>query len=274
MGEEKPETIENSLKVGEEKTSRRILLRIAYDGTAYHGWQEQEKQEVPTVEGEVNRALGEVTGEEIHVIGGSRTDAGVHAYDNVAVFDTFSRIPAERFPYALNRFLPEDIRVHSGREVEADFHPRHCDTQKTYEYRILCARHMHPELRFTTWWMSIPLDVAKMQQAAGALEGEHDFTSFCSVNAQSDTRVRRIYRIEVEEQVVRGYVDARLITIRVSGNGFLYNMVRIIAGTLAMVGMGKILPEDMPAILEKKERGAAGTTAPPQGLTLVEYRFL
>ena len=210
---------------------RRIRLRVAYDGTAYCGWQVQ--PEVPTIEGELNQAISRLTREEIIVIGASRTDAGVHAKGNVAVFDTESTIPADRFAYALNPLLPEDIVVVASDEVEADWHPRHCDTEKTYEY----------------------------------LKGEHDFKSFCNVHTQVEDTVRTIYDLEVEK-------EEELITIRVRGNGFLYNMVRILAGTLIGVGRGAIAPEQIPAILEAKDRQAAGMTVPPQGLTLVKIDYL
>ncbi len=229
---------------------RRIRLRVAYDGTAYCGWQVQ--PEVPTIEGELNQAISRLTKEEIIVIGASRTDAGVHAKGNVAVFDTESTIPADRFAYALNPLLPEDIVVVASDEVEADWHPRHCDTEKTYEYKILNSKFPDPMRR---------------RDAAGYLKGEHDFKSFCNVHTQVEDTVRTIYDLEVEK-------EEELITIRVRGNGFLYNMVRILAGTLIGVGRGAIAPEQIPAILEAKDRQAAGMTVPPQGLRLVKIDYL
>ena len=253
----------------EERTCRRIMLRVAYDGTGYHGWQKQNNG--ITIEEVLNGALSELLGEEIAVCGGSRTDAGVHAYDNVAVFDTTARIPAEKMPYALNRRLPEDVRVTSGEEVAADFHPRHCDSVKTYEYRILNAPFQIPQYRLYHYWTYVPMDVEKMRAAAAPLMGEHDFTSFCSLYAQAEDHVRTIYAIDVtEQQLQRG----REIVIRVSGNGFLYNMVRIIAGTLMEAGRGRMTAEDVERILAAQERHQAGPTAPPQGLALVEYRFV
>ena len=254
---------------------RRILLRVAYDGTNYHGWQKQNNG--ITVEEVLNGALSELLGEEIAVTGGSRTDAGVHALDNVAVFDTEARIPAEKMPYALNRRLPEDIRIMSGAEVAEDFHPRHCDSIKTYEYRILNAPFQIPQYRLYHYWTYVPMEVEKMRTAAAPLIGEHDFTSFCSLYAQAEDHVRTIYRISVEEVPLRagsGMPDAQEIIIRVSGNGFLYNMVRIIAGTLMEAGRGRMTAEDVARILEAQERHQAGPTAPPQGLVLAEYRFL
>ena len=244
---------------------RRIRLRVAYDGTAYCGWQVQ--PEVPTIEGELNQAISRLTKEEIIVIGASRTDAGVHAKGNVAVFDTESTIPADRFAYALNPLLPEDIVVVASDEVEADWHPRHCDTEKTYEYKILNSKFPDPMRRRDTYHVSFDLDLEKMREAAEYLKGEHDFKSFCNVHTQVEDTVRTIYDLEVEK-------EEELITIRVRGNGFLYNMVRILAGTLIGVGRGTIAPEQIPAILEAKDRQAAGMTVPPQGLTLVKIDYL
>ena len=244
---------------------RRIRLRVAYDGTAYCGWQVQ--PEVPTIEGELNQAISRLTKEEIIVIGASRTDAGVHAKGNVAVFDTESTIPADRFAYALNPLLPEDIVVVASDEVEADWHPRHCDTEKTYEYKILNRKIDMPLQRLYSHFCYFNLDLEKMQKAASYLIGEHDFKSFCTVRTQAEETVRTIYSLTVTK------VDD-LITIRISGSGFLYNMVRILAGTLIGVGRGAIAPEQIPAILEAKDRQAAGMTVPPQGLTLVKIDYL
>lgn len=248
----------------------RILLTVAYDGTAYSGFQAQ-KSGAPTIEGELNRALTDLTGEPVTVIGASRTDAGVHALCNMAAFDTNSRIPAEKFSYALNSRLPDDIAVQSSREVPPDFHPRHCPTVKTYEYRIYNAPQPSPVRRLYTTYSYTKFDVGKMAEGAAFLKGEHDFRSFCSVYTQAKTTVRTITDIAVFEEKTR---DAREIVIRVSGTGFLYNMVRIIAGTLMEVGRGAISPKSVQDILEAEDRRRAGPTAPPQGLTLVNYQFL
>lgn len=248
-----------------DEMQHRIMLTVAYDGTNYHGWQLQ--PESITVEQVLNTVLSELTGEDIQVSGSSRTDAGVHALGNLCVFDTHSRIPAEKFPYALNQRLPEDIRIQEGKEVEADFHPRFVDTLKTYEYRILNTKFEIPSKRFNTYHYYIPLDVDKMDAAGKFLVGEHNFTSFCSVNAQSETRVRTITDLSVRKE------DNEII-IRVTGNGFLYNMVRIIAGTLIDVGRGQIEVDSLPRIIEAKDRAKSGPTAPPQGLTLIGYQFV
>lgn len=243
---------------------RRVRLIVAYDGTNYHGWQIQKNG--ITIEAELNRCLTELLGEEIQVIGASRTDSGVHAMGNVAVFDTVSPIPPEKISYALNQRLPVDIRIQHSDEVPTDWHPRHCASRKTYEYRIYRAEFPMPTKRLYTWFTYHALDVERMRQAAGFLAGEHDFKSFCQAGAQVESTVRKIYGIEVEEQ-------GRDLVIRVCGNGFLYNMVRIIVGTLVEIGQGKREPEEMPGILAAECREAAGPTAPACGLTLVKYEF-
>ncbi len=239
---------------------KRIKLVVAYDGTNYCGFQFQKNG--PTIEAELNRALSELTGEEIHVTGASRTDAGVHALGNIAVFNTESRIPAEKFSYALNSRLPEDIAVQSSEEVAVSYHPRKCNSVKTYEYRILNRRFPDPTRRRNAAFCHWPLDVEHMRAAAAYLEGEHDFASFCSAGSQAEDTVRRLY----EASVTR---TGDLITVRLSGNGFLYNMVRIIAGTLMSIGQGTFLPEHMREVLNARDRRRAGVKVPAEGLTLV-----
>lgn len=317
--------------------TRRILLRVAYDGTNYHGWQLQPN--AATIEGELNRALCALTGEEIVVTGASRTDAGVHALGNVAVFDTTSRIPAEKFSYALNQRMPEDIVIQSSKQVADDFHPRHCDCRKTYEYDILNRTFPLPAYRNTAYFLYGTLNIEAMRRACQAFLGEHDFASFCAAGAQVQTTVRKIYSLEVEcrplteagtpvppasgeavnaadgkhgeqvqqvqsasgemlnaaagesdEQVQQAQPESgetaipaagganagsadQLLTIRVKGNGFLYNMVRIIAGTLVEVGRGHIKPEEVAGIIAAKDRAKAGPTAPARGLRLVEIEY-
>ena len=243
---------------------RRIKLVVAYDGTAYCGWQLQPNG--VTIEEVLNRTLSELLKEQVMVIGASRTDSGVHAMGNVAVFDTESRIPGDKICFALNQRLPEDIRIQKSEEVAADWHPRYCESRKTYEYRIYRGEFPMPVKRLYSYFTYRPLNVEKMKKAAKHLEGEHDFKSFCQTGAQVESTVRTVYSVDVEEQ------GADLV-IRVCGNGFLYNMVRIIAGTLMEVGQGKRTPESMAEILEAKNRSAAGPTAPPCGLTLVKYEF-
>lgn len=243
---------------------KRVKLTVAYDGTNYCGWQVQPNG--ITIESELNRHLSELLKEEIHVIGASRTDAGVHALGNVAVFDTEARMPAEKFSYALNTRLPADIRIQDSCEVPADFHPRFCRTVKTYEYRICNRRFPNPCERLYSLFYYWDLDVDKMRRAASYLVGEHDFTSFCTKRPEVTDRVRTIYSLDVEK-------SGEMITIRVRGNGFLYNMVRIIAGTLLRAGGGMIRPEEIPEILAAKDRKLAGETARPEGLTLVSIEY-
>lgn len=264
----------NQKMTTQTKMTRRILLRVAYDGTNYHGWQLQSN--AATIEGELNRALRALTGEEIVVTGASRTDAGVHALGNVAVFDTTSRIPAEKFSYALNQRLPEDIVIQSSKQVADDFHPRHCDCRKTYEYDILNRTFPLPAYRNTAYFLYGTLNIEAMRRACQAFLGEHDFASFCAAGAQVQTTFRTIYSLEVECRPLTeanvGSAD-QLLTIRVKGNGFLYNMVRIIAGTLVEVGRGHIKPEEVAGIIAAKDRAKAGPTAPARGLRLVEIEY-
>ena len=243
---------------------RRICLTVAYDGTAYCGFQVQKNGK--TIEGELNRAISELTGEETHVIGASRTDAGVHGLCNIVVFDTTFRILAEKFSYALNQRLPEDIRVRESKEAAADFHPRRCKSRKTYEYHILNAAFPDPVKRLYSHFTYTPLDVEKMRRAAAYLVGEHDFASFCSAGSHAGTTVRTIYSLTVEK-------NGEEIVIRVAGSGFLYNMVRIIAGTLMEAGYGRMEPEKTGEILAARDRTAAGPTAPACGLILAEISF-
>ena len=244
---------------------KRIMLTVAYDGTNYHGWQYQNNGK--TIEGELNKALSSLLQKNIEVIGASRTDAGVHAMCNAAVFDSDAGIPAEKYSYALNQMLPDDIRIRKSEEVPADFHPRKTDTVKTYEYRIDCEEFADPLKTRYAYFTYVPLDASKMQEAAFHLIGTHDFKSFCSVNTTATTTVRTIYDI----QVIRDGVD---IIVRITGNGFSYNMVRIIVGTLMDVGRGKYAPDKVKDIMEATDRTAAGPTVPACGLMLKELHFL
>ena len=244
----------------------RVKLVVAYDGTDYCGWQVQPNG--ITVEEVLNRELSRLFKEEITVTGASRTDSGVHSLGNVAVFDTDTRMPAEKISYALNQRLPEDIVVQDSCEVPADFHPRFAASRKTYEYKILNRKFPMPTLRRDTLFYCHPLDEKRMRQGAAILVGTHDFTSFSSVKAQTNTFVRTVHELTVER------TEDDIIHIRITGNGFLYNMVRIIAGTLLLVGAGKLEPEDVGQILAAKDRGAAGPTAPAHGLTMIGITYL
>ena len=243
---------------------KRIKLTVAYDGTNYCGWQLQPN--VSTIEGVLNQKISKITKEDIKVIGASRTDSGVHAMGNIAVFDSETPIPAERFSFALNQRLPEDIFIVKSEEVPLDWYPRRQNCTKTYEYHIINTHVPNPVKRYTNYFVSFPLDEKKMQEGANYLIGTHDFASFCNVKTHVEDTVRTIYSIDVIRK-------GEEITIRIQGNGFLYNMVRIIAGTLVRVGRGYYTPERVKNILEAKERTEAGVTAPPQGLMLMEIRY-
>ena len=243
---------------------KRVKLTIAYDGTNYCGWQVQPNG--ITIEEVINKALQKLTGEPILVIGASRTDSGVHAMGNVAVFDTETTIPAERIAMALNQRLPEDIVIVKSEEVPLDFHPRYCDCSKTYEYHIINTRIPIPTKRLTNYFVSYNLNLDHMRQAASYLVGEHDFVSFCNVRTDVENTVRTITALDIIE-------NGNEITVRITGNGFLYNMVRIIVGTLIRVGRGFYTPEKVKEILEAKDRKAAGVTAPAHGLMLMEINY-
>lgn len=243
---------------------KRVMLTVAYDGTNYCGWQVQPNGD--TIEGQLNRHLSELLGEEISVIGASRTDSGVHALCNLAVFDTSARMPAEKISYALNQRLPDDIKIQKSEEVAPDFHPRKVATRKTYEYRIYNAQFPNPVLRLYSHFTYVPMDVEKIQKAAVHFVGEHDFAAFSTFKPEVESTVRTIYDLTVTK-------EGDVITIRVTGNGFLYNMVRIIAGTLMEVGRGRIEPSFIPEMLSSGNREQAGPTAPACGLMLVSYEF-
>lgn len=243
---------------------KRIRLTVAYDGTFFCGWQVQNNGR--TVEGVLNEVLSEFLGEEIRVIGASRTDSGVHSLGNIAVFDTESQIPGDRYLYILNQRLPEDVSVRDSGEVAPDFHPRHRHSRKTYEYRILNSRSPNPVRRNYTWLVQKPLDTAAMACAAALVPGKRDFASFCAAGSQAQTTVREVYSCKVS-------VEGEEVVIRVTGEGFLYNMVRILAGTLVEIGKGFYPLEEMAEIIMARDRRRAGATAPPQGLTLVGIEF-
>ena len=276
---------------------KRIMLTIAYDGTDYVGWQMQPNG--IAVEQVINKALSELLKEDIIIAGASRTDSGVHADGNVAVFDTETRIPADKICFALNQRLPKDIVCTSSCEVKPDFHPRHADCTKTYEYTIYNAVHPDPIKRRYSYFVYVPLDIDAMRQAAEYLKGEHDFASFCSAHAQVKTTVRNIYSLDIIQGDEINQGDGSLIEkgnnedkkeaieidgpqriyvshdikIRISGNGFLYNMVRIIVGTLVKVGYHFYPPEYVKNILDACDRTKAGPKAPAEGLKLVKIEY-
>lgn len=243
----------------------RVKLIVAYDGTNYCGWQIQDNG--ITIEEVLNRELSRLLQEDIKIIGASRTDSGVHALGNVAVFDTETRIPAEKISFALNQRLPDDIRITNSCQVPDDFHPRFCDTIKTYEYKIWNDRFPNPLVRLYSKFVYFNIDIERMERAAAYLVGEHDFKSFCSPRTQVENTVRTVTEISFSQ-------EGNMITMRIRGTGFLYNMVRIIMGTLLKCGMGMYEPEHVREILEACDRAKAGPKAEACGLTLVGIEYL
>ena len=232
---------------------KRILLTIAYDGTNYSGWQKQKDEAVITVEGELTKALRLLfRNPALECIGASRTDAGVHALGQRAVIDVETSIPAEKIPLAIRSFLPADIVVTKAEEVAETFHPRFDCVKKTYEYRFWNAPAKNPKERLYSAYVQKPLDVERMNEGAKAFLGTHDFAAFCAAGAQVSTTVRTIFDCHVEKQG---------------------ESVRILAGTLLAVGMGRLEPKAVATIIAGKDRRAAGQTAEPQGLTLLEIFY-
>ena len=244
--------------------AKRILLTVSYDGTAYCGWQWQENG--PSIQAELEKALEQALGVFTRVTGASRTDAGVHALGQRAHFDTVSRIPPDKYPFVLNRFLPTDIRVLEGEEVAPDFHARFMARGKWYTYRIHNAPQPSALYRNLTAHIPVPLDDNAMHQAAQQLLGTHDFAAFAAAGGSAKTTIRTIDFVSVQRQGTE-------ITPRIHGNAFLYNMVRIIAGTLVGIGQGKLSPDCIPQALETGNRLLLGVTAPACGLELTRVEY-
>ena len=277
---------------------KNILLTIEYDGSVFHGWQRQ--PEALTVQGILEEALSTVCGKPVEINGTSRTDAGVHAYGQRASFKGDFGIPTERIAYAVNNALLSDkwgeaagaVRILKAEDVSPDFHARFDSKGKTYVYKIYNMPEMDVFRRNYCHHIPDELDVEAMQQAAKLIEGTHDFKCFEAAGGQErETTVRTISGITVErgnrtgsgaeragdgsdaERAEGGRGEDGYVNIRVTGDGFLYNMVRIITGTLAEVGLGKRSPEEMTEIIEGKDRTKAGHTAPPQGLYLEQIYY-
>ncbi len=244
---------------------RNIKLTLQYDGTAYHGWQTQ--LNAPTVQETLEGAIEQITKAKPKLFGSSRTDAGVHAKGFVCNFKSETNIPIEKLPIALNTCLPDDIVCVSAEDVDLGFNSRFSAHKKCYTYYISNSKFPNPFMRNYSWHFPYKLDIEKMKIATSAFIGEHDFIGFAASGFTVKTTVREIYSLDVEKQ------EDNMIKITVVGNGFLYNMVRIIAGTLAFVGTGKIDPLDMPEIIKSKDRKRAGITAPAQGLYLTEVYY-
>lgn len=243
---------------------RNIKLTIEYDGKDFNGWQKQ-----PTklnIQGEIERAISEITGEEIELIASGRTDAGVHSFAQVANFKTNSTLPIQKFAIAINSKLKKSIRIKNAEEVDERFHSRYNCKQKTYRYVINNGEHASAIYRNLEYFIPEKLDIEEMKKAIKYFEGEHDFKGFKASGTSSKSSVRTIYKTEIRQEADR-------IIIELTGNGFLYNMVRIISGTLVDVGLGKINAEDIPDIIDSKERTKAGKTLPPYALYLVKVEY-
>lgn len=243
---------------------RNIKLALEYDGKDFLGWQKQKVGR--TVQSVLEKAIEELTKEKVDVIGCSRTDTGVHAREFIANFYTNSTIPGDKFIYALNNNLPNDVVIVKSEEVDESFHSRYDSQGKTYCYTLLNRKMPTALYRNSSYLVKEQLDVEKMREGAKHLIGTHDFAAFRSIGSSVKTTVRTLYKLEVEKK-------EDFINIYVSGDGFLYNMVRIIVGTLIDVGRGKFQPLYIKEVLETKDRSKAGKVVPPMGLTLVKVFY-
>ncbi len=244
---------------------RNIKLTIEYDGKDFNGWQKQDNK--LNIQGEIERAIETVTGEKVNLIGSGRTDAGVSALGQVANFKLeTNQMPIEKMAYAINSQLKKSIRVKKAEEVDEKFHSRYTCKQKTYQYTINNSEQGTAIFRNIEYHFPLKLDEEKMNEAVKYLIGKHDFKSFKASGTSSKNSVRIIYDAKVTR-------EGELVKIELTGSGFLYNMVRIIAGTLLDVGQGKIEPEEVKEILEKKDRSFAGKTLPANGLCLMKVEY-
>lgn len=235
-----------------------------YDGTEYHGWQVQKRDR--TVAGTVEAALGKLTGENVKVTGCGRTDAGVHALSYCANFKSDTRIPLERLPLAVNSLLPEDISVLRAVEVPENFNAILSCKKKEYTYRLVNSRIRDPFLKNRVYFYPSPLDAEVMREAASQFVGTHDFAAVRSVGTETKTTVRTIYYCDIEK-------NGQEISMKVCADGFLYNMVRAIMGTVIYCAEGKIDPKDIPMLLDTRDRRLTGPTVPPQGLYLTRIWY-
>ena len=243
---------------------KRILLKVEYDGTNYAGWQRQING--LAVQQVLEEALCKATKERIVVTGASRTDAGVHAMGQMVHFDTDSRIPPEKYPFVLNTMLPRDVRVHAGREVPGEFHARFMTCGKRYTYRIINSRHASALKRNSHVHVPVPLDMELMRQALPHLLGKHDYAAYQAAGGTANTTIRTIHAATLDK-----LSDEIILTVE--GDAFLYNMVRIIAGTLIEIGQGKRSVNAFAEAYETKNRLSLGLTAPPHGLELTEVFY-
>ncbi|MBR1653403.1 MAG: tRNA pseudouridine(38-40) synthase TruA [Clostridia bacterium] len=244
---------------------RNIKLLIEYDGKDFNGWQKQPNK--LNIQGEIERAIQEITKEDdIQLFASGRTDAGVHALGQVANFKTSSNMPVEKFPIAINNKIKKSIVIKEAEEVDERFHSRYNCKKKTYRYIINNSEYGSAIYRNLECHIPQKLDVEAMKAAIKYFEGEHDFKGFKASGTSSKNSVRKIFKTKIE-------VHNERIFIEITGSGFLYNMVRIISGTLVDVGLGKILPEEIPEIINAGDRKRAGKTLPPQGLYLLKVEY-
>ena len=245
---------------------RNIKLVIEYDGEGFNGWQKQPNK--LNIQGEIEKAIQEITGDEtIDLIASGRTDAGVHSLGQTANFKTENdKIPVEKFPIALNSKLKKSIIIKSAEEMEDRFHSRYCVKSKTYRYIINNSENGTALYRNLEYHFPQKLNTCEMKKAIKYFEGEHDFKGFKASGSNNKSSIRKIYNTNIREENNR-------IIIELTGNGFLYNMVRIIVGTLLDVGIGKIKAEDISNIIETKDRKLAGKTVPPYGLYLLKVEY-
>ena len=244
---------------------KNIKLVIEYDGKEFNGWQKQPNK--LNIQGSIEEAIKQITGEEIELSASGRTDAGVHAYGQVANFKTESNLPIEKFPVAINTKLKKSIRIIKAEEVDERFHSRLNCKKKTYRYVINNSEFASAIYRNLETHIPQKLNIKKMKEAIKCFEGEHDFKAFKASGTSSKSSVRTIYIAEIIE------MPNNRIYIELTGNGFLYNMVRIIAGTLVDVGLEKIKPGEISNIIEKGKRDLAGKTLPPNGLFLLNVEY-
>ena len=244
---------------------RNIKLIIEYDGKEFNGWQKQPNK--LNIQGTIEKAIEAITKEKVELMASGRTDAGVHALGQVANFKTNSNIPIDKFAIAINSNLKKSIIIKSAEEVDEKFHSRLSCKKKTYRYIINNSKYGTAIYRNLETCIKEKLDIEKMKEAVKYFEGEHDFKAFKASGTSSKSSVRTIYKAEVIEK------ENDRIYVELTGNGFLYNMVRIIVGTLVEVGMGKIEPQDIKGIIDSKDRKNAGKTLPPQGLYLLRVEY-
>lgn len=242
----------------------RFKLVVAYDGTNYHGFAKQNN--ALTIQEVLERAIESVLQKPVEIVGAGRTDAGVHAKDQCCTFDGETSIQVRNLARAINSRLPNDIVVKEVQIAADDFHPRYAAKNKTYRYQILNSDTKDPFLYKYAYFYPYHLDIERMQEAAAYIIGEHDFKCFCSAGSGVHSTVRIIYDLSIIKQ-------DELIHIDICGNGFLYNMVRIIAGTLLKIGAHKLSVNDITTIIESKNRNLAGPTAPPEGLTMLKINY-